>query len=826
MTSSNDDVIKAILQYQERLERYKTSKSEDKIQYVLGKLSKLPIRTSHLETTGVGRTVNALKKFGGEVGEIAKDLVISWKEMVLEEEKAAQETSMETEEDADSNYSSENENKDCGKDVSKEAVSSTSDGNESEGYDSKREVPSRSDTEKKSIHEKYRKNDSRDSSSESSESEEEKNSKYDKHSSSKRRHSSESSSDRHNTKKSSKNKETRKRRDSSDSDSDDRHSSKKSSKDTKKRKHSSESSSDDRHSSKKSRRDPSPKISHKHKSSKDEHKSSKDEKERNDKKDKHSSSKHRENSEKNKSSSEKHKDSSEKSESKHKSKKDSEEEKKHKSKKEHEDNHSSNKSEKHKKPEERENSHLNAKYDKSKKHEEKSDKHSQSSHSSKHRDKESPHSSSDKKNSKEKDKREKEKEKYESKKERKEEKKPKEIIAEQKKSEHSKSKESSSSSKHDSTEKKNKTKKDKEVVKKVPQQKIIHGIDSESGASFAEALGMCGPYVSSPKKKPIVEKKRESNSVDKYVDSDEYEPISKPKAMAKYDDGATTSSSSSKVVVPSLLKEPEPLNISLSSLLPEISPNYKPLGVSFDNQPKRIISDDEALSRVMMNKNQRTKVYSGNKTIGKVESLFQLCVRILQDNIDALEYTGGVPYIILKPIMERATPDQLFNLEHHNPYLIEDTDGLWKLHCQKDFRTKRREEMESWRDMYMRCLDEREAKLNAVTATIKQSQDKSIPVRTTKLAYVETEYVKPPRNVARKQAKNGTVNTDRKVLPSQKVTALAKSGEAEKIAVPDPGKRASDRSGSSGSVSAAAMKPKKAPLMAKTISYLKNRFKR
>ncbi|XP_050497932.1 transcription elongation factor B polypeptide 3 isoform X2 [Diabrotica virgifera virgifera] len=743
MTSSNDDVIKAILQYQERLERYKTSKSEDKIQYVLGKLGKLPIRTSHLETTGVGRTVNALKKFGGEVGEIAKDLVISWKEMVLEEEKAAQETSMETEEDADSNYSSENENKDCKKDISKETVSGTSDGNESEGYDSKREVPNRSDTEKKSNNEKPRNNGSRDSSSESSE-EEEKHSKYDKHSSSKRRYSSESSSDRHSTKKSNSNKETRKKRDSSESDSGDRHRSKKSSKDTKKRRHSSESSSDDRHSSKKSRRDTSPKSSHKHKSSKDEHKSSKDEKERSDKKDKHSSSKHRESSEKHKSSSEKHKDSSEKSES----KKDSEEEKKHRSKKEHEDTHSSNKSEKHKKPEERENSHSNAKYEKSKKHEEKSDKHSQSSHSSKHRDKESPHSSSDKKHSKEKDKRE--KEKSESKKERKEEKKPKEIIAEQKKSEH-KSKESSSSSKHDSSEKKNKIKKEKEVVKKVQQQKIIHGIDSESGASFAEALGMCGPYVSSPKKKPIVEKKKESSSVDKYVDSDEYEPVpvSKPKTMTKYDDGA--SSSSSKVVVPSLMKEPEPLTISLSSLLPEISPNYKPLCVPFDNQPKRIISDDEALSRVMMNKNQRTKVYSGNKTIGKVESLFQICVRILQDNIDALEYTGGVPYLILKPIMERATPDQLFNLEHHNPYLIEDTDGLWKLHCQKDFRTKRREEMESWRDMYMRCLDEREAKLNAVTATIKQSQTVAIPVRTTKLAYVESEYVKPPRNVARKQ---------------------------------------------------------------------------
>lgn len=118
--------------------------------------------------------------------------------------------------------------------------------------------------------------------------------------------------------------------------------------------------------------------------------------------------------------------------------------------------------------------------------------------------------------------------------------------------------------------------------------------------------------------------------------------------------------------------------------------------------------------------------------------------------LSAIECTGGVPYIILKPILEKATPDQLFNLEHYNPYLIEDTDELWRLHCLKEFRTKKREEMETWREMYMRCLDEREAKLNAITANIKESQDKSLPVRTTKLAYIDS-VAKPPRNVARKQ---------------------------------------------------------------------------
>lgn len=91
-------------------------------------------------------------------------------------------------------------------------------------------------------------------------------------------------------------------------------------------------------------------------------------------------------------------------------------------------------------------------------------------------------------------------------------------------------------------------------------------------------------------------------------------------------------------------------------------------------------------------------------------------------------------------------------MEHYNPYLMDDTDDLWKLHCQKEFRNKKRQELETWRDMYMRCLDEREARLNFITANIKQSQEKSIPVRTAKLAYVDS-VAKPPRNIARKQVR-------------------------------------------------------------------------
>ncbi|KAJ8944078.1 hypothetical protein NQ318_005988 [Aromia moschata] len=375
------------------------------------------------------------------------------------------------------------------------------------------------------------------------------------------------------------------------------------------------------------------------------------------------------------------------------------------------------------------------------------------------------------------------------------------------------SKSSSTNSKHKSSS----DNKKREAVKHVDNEKIVNGIDSGSGASFADALGMCEPVMSI---KTFNNKKKKHASVSSPEKRRASSSHAKPEKNDKYeveDDDEDN--------VPPLLKQepPEPLNINISSLLPEITPHYKPLGLPVESQPRRILTPDEALSQAISNKNIRTKVYSGNKSYGKVETLFDLCVRILQDNIDALEYTGGVPYSILKPVLERATPDQLFNMEHHNPYLIQDTDDLWQLHCQKEFRTKKREELESWREMYMRCLDEREARLNAITANIKQSQDKSIPVRTTKLAYVDS-VVKPPRNIARKQAKNGIVFDKKPTLtPSSRLSALATAGDAGKVAVPNPGSRAVERS---SNISNAVLKPKKAPLMAKTLSLFKNRFRR
>lgn len=60
-----------------------------------------------------------------------------------------------------------------------------------------------------------------------------------------------------------------------------------------------------------------------------------------------------------------------------------------------------------------------------------------------------------------------------------------------------------------------------------------------------------------------------------------------------------------------------------------------------------------------------------------------------------------MPFEVLRPVLDRATPQQLYNFEEYNPYLMEDSDLLWQVHVSRNYRTKKRQENESWREMYM-----------------------------------------------------------------------------------------------------------------------------
>ncbi|XP_052757322.1 transcription elongation factor B polypeptide 3-like isoform X1 [Galleria mellonella] len=340
------------------------------------------------------------------------------------------------------------------------------------------------------------------------------------------------------------------------------------------------------------------------------------------------------------------------------------------------------------------------------------------------------------------------------------------------KSKHEKHKCSSSSSSHRSSESSS-SPSEEDVPKKTNHvNNSEDGIDCSSGASFAEALGMLSS--AKPKKKsPTVKETQSPNSI-------------------------------TNDVGPAALLAPNaklaPLSAFEISALSKISPNYKPRPPP---KPLSHFTDEEAMSAIISSKNQRTKVYSGNKVMGKVPTLYVMCVHLLQEHIDGLKYTGGVPYELLKPVVDKATPQQLFVLEHFNPYLMEDTAQLWQKYCEKHFRKQQRHEMETWREMYIRCQKEQEHKLKNLTVNIKKAQEaKKAPVKQTKMVYCDT-VVKAPRNMARAAAASPAARVAALATP---LTIRAGSGRASSSASPSP-----------------AFKPKKAPLMQKVLKLMRGR---
>ena len=53
--------------------------------------------------------------------------------------------------------------------------------------------------------------------------------------------------------------------------------------------------------------------------------------------------------------------------------------------------------------------------------------------------------------------------------------------------------------------------------------------------------------------------------------------------------------------------------------------------------------------------------------------MYDLCILVLQENVDSIDECGGLSYDILEPILLRAKPLTLMNIEDHNEYLLEDT---------------------------------------------------------------------------------------------------------------------------------------------------------
>ncbi|MBN3293843.1 ELOA1 protein, partial [Polypterus senegalus] len=200
------------------------------------------------------------------------------------------------------------------------------------------------------------------------------------------------------------------------------------------------------------------------------------------------------------------------------------------------------------------------------------------------------------------------------------------------------------------------------------------------------------------------------------------------------------------------------LNIPLPTFLPDCSVTSPPHLGKLPEAAPSIAEVPPVFTGQRLN--SKMQVYSGAKTtfLSSMMTLYQQCIRVLQNNIDLLNETGGVPFEILEPVLDRCTPQQLYRIEEYNPVYIGETDDLWMKHCRKEFKNVQLEEYESWREMYLRLLTEREQKFKFLTKTIASAHSGKPQGRKVKLAFVNS-IAKPPREIRRQQEINGTAGT-------------------------------------------------------------------
>merc|ERR1712025_198918 len=132
---------------------------------------------------------------------------------------------------------------------------------------------------------------------------------------------------------------------------------------------------------------------------------------------------------------------------------------------------------------------------------------------------------------------------------------------------------------------------------------------------------------------------------------------------------------------------------------------------------------------------------------------------------------------------------------------------------KKRFPKHQREEMETYRELYERMIEEEKEKLDKLMGKVQNSYASlKTNNKQTKLTYVDS-VAKPPRGVKRAQEKNGTFLPVGSSLDKVKKARMNPRNEAP----------------NAPSTASAAKKPKVAPMMARTLKMargLKTGFKR
>ncbi|XP_056326416.1 elongin A, like [Danio aesculapii] len=271
------------------------------------------------------------------------------------------------------------------------------------------------------------------------------------------------------------------------------------------------------------------------------------------------------------------------------------------------------------------------------------------------------------------------------------------------------------------------------------------------------------------------------------------------------------------------------LNVPLPMSFPECEDvsQYQYFSEKKDDRRVTEVCEEEEEAPLFIGQRLKNKmqVYSGSKMtfLPSMMTLYQQCIRALQNNIDSLYEIGGVPFEILEPVLERCTAEQLLRIEEYNPVYIGVTDHLWEKHCQKEFRNARLEEYESWREMYLRLFEERERKLQQLTKSIVSAHSGKPKGRQVKMAFIHSA-AKPPRNVRIQQEIHGTAGPVTAPHPTDRAGSVKPNENRVRSGFIEPSKPCST---SSSSHSQDPRKIKRvAPMMAKSLKAFRKQFSR
>uniref|UniRef100_A0AAY5ER07 Elongin A, like n=1 Tax=Electrophorus electricus TaxID=8005 RepID=A0AAY5ER07_ELEEL len=186
-------------------------------------------------------------------------------------------------------------------------------------------------------------------------------------------------------------------------------------------------------------------------------------------------------------------------------------------------------------------------------------------------------------------------------------------------------------------------------------------------------------------------------------------------------------------------------SITLVVPLPVISPESEDLSqyqyLTEKKVQKATDTYEEAAVFTGQRLNKKMQVYSGSKAayLPTMMTLYQQCIRTLQNNIDFFYFYFFIFYFFFYP------------------YFWCVTDHLWERHCRRDFRNAQLEEYEAWREMYLRLSEEREHKLQQLTRSIVSAHSGKPKGRQVKMAFIHSA-AKPPRNVRMQQELHGTAS--------------------------------------------------------------------